>query len=492
MKPFLHIMVWLALATSIFAEHPADQVIAAARDIMTFPPHKRPYIRYLDLSTIPKEKRPELARVLNAQVNMLSREPDRTPLRVVDPDYSLLSLNYLDYAWSKEVFDATKEEDPYFHVASFDPNTKARKFLLAPWLSSRPGDQAHLAALVQYSQAESPILNGLWFLNQTGAVANRAKAHYYDFLSGKVGGLKTIDDFRKIVAFDKKLADIAGGILRSAVADSGVSEQPRAIGRAPSVTGAFIYTLDSARSLGVANPLQNLGRDIDFHFDATEVYATLSNGLWAMFLANSKGEAQASAPDFVGKDSRSLSNDGRIMVPVSCIRCHSGPGGLRDVEDWVRNLLQSPLSANVIGKKNLEEEVRTFRREYTRSLETYMRRDKAVYEEAIQYVTRRYDSHTGDFDRKDPGWDGKIFAQKYDYWWSLFENGKVDIQWAARDMGTTPEKVKNALLQQSRGGAGDPILSVWLLEGPRLRTIPIRQYLEAYPRLWEIMIRFPS
>ena len=480
-------MRWLAWTYTLFAlaaaplaaqtpRHPSEQILAAARDLAHQPAHVRPYLRYLDLRTIPAVQRPDAWRAITGHVNQLSREPDIDPSRVVvlpGTQVSMIRLNMLDYGWSVELWESLAKVDPFFHVQAFEPTTKKRDILLAPWLSPSEECKKSLAYLVQETQSQVPIVDGPWFANQTLAQKNR-RPGYYDFVSGKLGGIKTEKDFQKIIGYHRELARDFGGPLRAAVARSGVSTEPRAIARLPTIGGGYWYTLDFDTANGVKNPLENVGDDIENHFDASEEGAHLANGFFLWFLADSKGNAQDSAPDFVGKDSTSPSNDGRIHVVISCIRCH-GKGGLRSINDWVRNLIAAPLSANLIVKDKKYPSVRHFQRQYTRRLEQYLDRDKAVYESAVKLAT---------------GWDSGTFAEKISWLWAFTEYADVDLARAAVDVGTTPQRLKAALKKATDSGAGDQVLSVYILEGERAQTLPIRSWWESLPRAHEIMFRY--
>lgn len=448
-----------------------EQIWFASTDAVKLGKEQAYYTRYLDLGNVPAADRPEIVQVLSGHINQLSREPDLTPPRVLGGTYgSLLAVNIQDYGWSFQLWEALANQDPYYHVQAFDHTTKQRQILLAPWLTPTEQSKRDLTTLVAYTRSQVPVVNALWFLNQTGAAVDRAP-NYYDFLSGKLGGIKKEKDFQAIIGHDRRLVGLFGGAIRAAVADSGVGEQPRGIGRVPTVGGGYWYTMDFKKALGRQNPLKNASADIEEVYDATEQYGHLPNGLWAMGLFNDKEDVQDSAPDFVGKDSVSTSNDGRIHICVSCVRCH-GAGGLRGIDDWIRGLINDPLTANVLAPKG-HQNVREFRRAYARNLEQYLARDKAIYEAAVKIATG--------------GMDGKVFAEKLDRWWSWFENGRVDLQRGARDMGVDPAKLHRALAIAVRGGTGDEVLSTWVRKDPK--TVPIRQWLEALPNAHEIYRR---
>lgn len=457
---------------------PVAIIQAALLDASTLPPEVAEYTRYLDLGNIPFAEREDWHKVLSGHVNQLSRFPLITPVRVVPNTFgSLVALRIGFYKWDKYLYGALVNEEPFYHIQLFDPETKKKTVVFAPWLTPDDNARKALETLVTLTQSNVPVIRADWFLNQTGAVNDRAP-NYYDFVSGKLGGLKNTDDFKKLIGFDRKLADDAGGELRAAVSESGVSEEPRAIGRLPTVNGGFWFTWDFKKAQGQKNPLRNLGKAIDLQFDATEQYGHLPNSSFAVFLADDKGVAQGAAPGFVGKDRTSKSNDGQIHSIVSCIRCH-GAGGLRGIDDWIRNMIAAPFSANVYsphkGRKQSEQEEITFRLEYTRDLDKALNLDKARYEGFVVEATG--------------GWDSKIFAQKFGEAWEYTENARVDIVRASRDIGYPVAVIDKALRLHTASGAGDAVISVWVQEKARIRTVRYRQWLESVPVLHEMIRR---
>lgn len=486
---------------------PADAVLQAWADVQTLPPEVQEYTRYLTCFNEPEKDRPVTARVLNGHVNGLSRASD-LPQALVVPDTcgSLLRVNLLDYEIDVKVWEQLADADPYFHVrvikevvektytprrtwqvngqwytthqgyqvpryrwdsrngqwldqyGDYEETTKkARKKVgaLAPDLSDTPATKAALAGLVAATQSKTPLLRADWFFNQTAAQVDR-KPGYYDFL-----GIKDRETFQALGGFDAKRKRRKVE-LREAVADSSVTLQPRAISRWDADEGgAYWFTDDFRKAVDKKNPLRVLGREIDDQADAHEEYISLPNFLWATGLFSGKGERQDSAPDFIASDGRSGSNDRRVHVNVGCLRCHQN-GGLQDIDGWVRNLFQPPLAVQSPDYKAL----RVLQQQYLRRLEPYLERDRARYAEAVLECT---------------GWTAKEYAAKYASYWERYEDAKVDAAWVARDLGVTEDCFLRALDAAVKANQADPVLSVFLLRGPRRRTLLVRQYEEVYP-----------
>lgn len=471
MRKIAAVILLATLAAPIWALTPAQAVAAAEADVRLAPPHLRQYLRYLDLGEIPAKDRTTAYRVLCGHVQHLSRASDITrPVALAGG--ALLRLNIEDYGWSVALWESLADADPYYHTrlvqetvelwpggrydgVHYMPGAfryRARKTVraLAPWL----GNPLVVKSLVDMTQSSVPIVRGAWFFNQTAAQADR-KPGYYDFL-----GVKDKKTFEALGGFDRKAFEKFRTELRASVADSGVTLQPRAIARFGVADGAYWFSLDFKAAVAGKNPLRVLGRDIEKEVDAIEAYITLPNGMWATGLFNGKGVRQDTAPDFIASDGVSRSTDKRVHVNVSCLRCHTN-GGLKDIDDWTRNLIQPPLTLQSVDYK----ELRRLRQQYAKHLEPFLDRDRLGFEASVKEAT---------------GWTSKEYAKAYADFWSAFEDAKVDLAWAARDLGVSEKEFRAALDAQAKAGIADPVLSVFLLAGPRRRTIGIRTWLEVY------------
>jgi hypothetical protein len=473
----LSTFVLLAIGQGQGSLSPSDAIAAAHADLAKIAGDKT-RLRYLSLYATPAKERERFIRVLNAHCNALSREPDLTPVAIVPGTQgSLVRIDLRDYRWDKATWE--KLLDPYFTAmvettvetpweggtwrddgryypqGAFRYKKTVRSQALAPWLSDTAAAQKRLAEVVQWTGSKAPVVHAAWWFNQTAAAADRSP-NYYDFL-----GVKDEATFQKAIGADVKRAEDLGAELREAVADSGVTLHPRAIVRLGTVTGSLWKTLDIGQVKGNKNPLRVLGREIDKEYDASEQFGHLPNGLWATGLFDRQGKVQASAPDNIASDGMSKSNDRRVHVNVSCIRCHAN-GGLQDLDGWVRNLLTPPLQL----RSPDFDRVRELRRQYARKLEPFIEKDRAVFANAVREITG--------------GWEPKEFAAAYAAEWERYEDAKIGLAEAAADLGVSVERWWKALDASVRSGSGDTVLSSMLLQNPRLNRVPVRVWEDSY------------
>ncbi len=455
---------------------PADAIEQAHADLLRMNTG-RDRVRYLSLYKFPLKERDLPALVLSGHCNHLSSEPIITrPAAVPGSAGALLRVNLDDYGWSASVWE--KLTDPYFTATietetvtpweggywkgdgrSYNPGAftyykKVKTLALAPWLTETEDAKRRLAEVVAMTGSKIPVVSGDWFFNQTAAAADRTP-NYYDFL-----GVKDEKTFQARIGADVKLAEKFGAEIREAVADSGVTLQPRAIARHGTIAGGYWRSFDVAIAKDNKNPLRVLGRDFEKEYDASEQFGTLPNGFWATGLFNKQGVIQATAPDNIASDSMSRSNDRRVHVNVSCIRCHAN-GGLQDIDGWVRNLISPPLEL----RSPDYEKARELRRQYAEELEPFLGKDRAIYERAVKKAT---------------GLDSKKYAFVYGEFWERYEDGKIGIDEAARDLGVATEVWRKALDASVRAGKGDTALSAMLLPAPRKNRVSIRVWEESY------------
>lgn len=520
-------MLRFALSTALLTTGQLELADVALADVRKVPAELQGRVRYLTLDEFTPAQRASAKKVLDGHVNGLSRETDLTPLAVVNGSAgAVLRLALDDYGWDRKVYEQLKDQDPYDHVTIETVSEPAvatgfvwrnvngkpdqrylrengrlvgklelKSGLFFPWirqqwgrggkppvpvdagLQRRTGKQRVLAdrlgkgvaELARLTRSEVPILKAAWFFNQTAAGEGRTP-NYYDFL-----GIANEKAFQDLVGFDaqKKRRKVE---IREVVAVSGVSPADvRAIVRETAEDGGYWKTYDFRRALDRVNGLRVLGRDIDTEFAnagandaATEQQGPLPNGLWAWFLGNNAGVRQDTAPDFAASDHQSKSNDHRVHINVSCLRCHR-PGGMNDIDTYIRNLIQPPLALQSPDYKVL----RQLRQQYLRRLVPFVERDRAAYAAAVLECT---------------GWPVETYQAAYAAFWERYEDAKVDLAWAARDLGVKPQAFKAALSASLLAtGSLDNVLAVFLLDGQRKRTIGIRQWEEAFPLARQLM-----
>ena len=259
---------------------PASAAALAAADVAKLPTADRKHVRYLSLyHQGDKKALAEWSAVLAFWVNSLSREAELTAPTQVQP--GLWRIDLRDYQMPRAVWE--KLEPAYFTArikvkkrvfvsaaAGWKSVTK-EETAAAPWSGA-----ADSARLIRLTQSRAPIVRADWFLAWTSQQADRGNAGYYDFLA--VSNLK---QFQAMVGLDVKLAERMQKETRAIVARSGVTINNRQFVRYATLTGAYWASLDVERQTGRRNALRNLNGD--YTADATEVFANLPNGLWALF-----------------------------------------------------------------------------------------------------------------------------------------------------------------------------------------------------------------
>lgn len=452
-----------------------EGVVLSAQDLGTLPGELRPYIRYM---LLPEEE--DAPKILNGHCNQLSRNPEIIQTAVIGG--KVLRINLKDYSWGIPLWETLANVDPYFHVDVLVGGKKVRA--VSPILAEGVVEQtikgekfhhsvkANLEFLVSNTQSKVPLVRGDWFVNQTAIQAGRNPG-YFDFL-----GIKDQNDVFKLTGFDPKTAKDIGKILRESVSISGVTQQPRAYRIDRTQTGNLLRSFDFIKGTDKKNPLRILGEDIEGEADAEEWFFSLPNGLWGTFLQNGQKKRQDSAPDTIATNRLSKSNDHRIHINVTCIACHTN-GGIQPLEGFVRQLAHPP--PNAVGSPDYDKFI-LLRREYLRSMEGEFARARLQYEQYIEEATRS----TTVVDGKPvivPGWDSKTYAAKYYAFWQHYEEAKVDLAWAAKDLGVKAETFKAIIEKRIAQGYVDPNyggVDLVLAGIVRGSSVGIRQWEEVY------------
>lgn len=458
----------------------ADAMAAAHADLAKLPAAARYDYRYLSLHNLTAKERADFAPVLAGHCNQLSRTSIIERPRSIAGGL-LLRVNLRDYRWDAATWE--RLTDPYFSVVLVKEQeygyydhrgawvrtriAREKQPALAPWLAEAPCTKEQVAEVAAWTGSRAPVVRADWFMNQTAAQAERDGSGYYDFL-----GVKDEATFQAIGGFDRKTAEAFRFELREAVSVSGVSLQPRAITRHDSLGGGYWRSLDFKLAKDDKNPLRVLGRDVEKAYDASEQFIHLPNGFWATGLFDRAGKRQDFAPPDIASDSASKSNDRRVHVNVSCLRCHAD-GGLQDIDGWARNILAGP----PLDLRSYDyEKAVELKQQYARRLEPFLARDRLVFETAVLEAT---------------GLTAKVYSSRYAAAWERYEDAKVTAEMAARDVGLDVETFRTRLLTYAKvTGNLDPVLSVFALKGPRERAIGIRQFEESYPILQSVIRGF--
>lgn len=485
--------MWKAAALLLLGQTTAAESLRVAHaDLSRLPPAVRPSVRYISLHWLTEKDRAGIVPVVAGHCQHLSRSSDIVRPAVVGGGM-LLRVNLDDYGWTPELWD--KLQDPYFlefqKVAYVEKEvyeyetvypgrpasdgkyypgygrlkwTKTVKVpvkdvvALAPWLIENEEDKGRAAEVLEWTAARTPIVRADWWFNATAIQADR-DAGYYDWL-----GVKDEKDFQRLIGFDRKLFEGFRLEVREAVALSGVTLQPRGITRHDAAGGGYWRSLDFKRAEGKTNPLDVFGRDLEKTYDASEQFGVLPNGFWATGLFDRAGKRQDSAPPEIASDGASRSHDRRVHVNASCIRCHA-TGGLQEIDGWARNLLNPPLE---LRSKDYKE-ARELRQMYLRRLEPFLARDRAAYAAAVLEAT---------------GLKTEEYAKRYGAFWESYEDRRVTLEVASRDLAIEPAELRKKLLAWIKAGKElSPAASVFVHEGARARALGIRQYEQVIPEL---------
>lgn len=424
---------------------PSECVSAIRADVATVPPTVAPYIRYLTFGEFDKAIRTEKVQVLSGHVNHLSTQQGiETGYVLPNCDNAVLRINVLDYGWTPELWERLVDVEPYFTVKveedwpggvwpgdgkNYPGPGKAGNFrwkrpTLSHVLSEGPTGKDDLIAIVAATQSRLPMVRGDWFLNQS-AIQHLRRVGYYDWL-----GIKTVVDVDRLVGFDAKLAKASGRIDREAVSESGVALQARAIDRRQGFRPKW-SSHDFELALDRKDPTRVIGQDIENEQDATEIFFGLLNELWGTAIFNGKAVRLDFAAPEIASDKRSKSNDTRVHVGASCLRCHA-VGGLQPIDEWWHG---NPL------KFTDEAKAREFREQYLSDLKHFIERDRSVYEHAVEQATRTVKFGADGKPILVKGWTSKEWSGKFAAEWERYEDASVDLEWAARDLHVPPAKL---------------------------------------------------
>lgn len=474
----------LFFASAVFAQPSSAAWALAWKDCKQLPATQQAETRYGWLSENDGKSRRRTYAANAGLINCLSKSRRIVPPAIIMADGSLAKWQDIKEAdWSKAVlirytlsnYDQTPQQwdklsdpnlEPVFHVFTLIPysdgSTKKVR-AIAPWmlqpLSGEDNKEA-VIGLIKATGSQVPIVEARNFVWQTAIDFDRP-AGYYGWL-----GIKDKASFDKLVRLDKNVQP-----FREAVAVSGVATESRAIERQDRLGYWITFDQVNQRAQGNRNPLVQMDR-AKFQFDASEIFAKLDNGLWATGLFSSKGELQQSAPDGVGYNHKSITNDGKIHVNLSCLACHDsgkGNGGLKPFTPYFRTLYAEP-GPLALGAAKL---LAPFDEQYLSSLEKWADIDKRLYiasmleangMEPSEYATALYQTFAS--------WDEPL-----------------DINAAAYEHGVTTEALVE-LLQAAivKFGTLDNVSANWLLPPSRRMKIPRNQFAESF-NLTQLAIR---
>lgn len=469
------VLLQLMLVSALFAA-PPDAVQAALEDARRLG-QGAAHVRYLDLSAVPEKDRDTWSRVLDFQVNSLSREATLEPLGRVSPE--VLRIQPILYgAIFAKAYERLAEVEPYYHLVT-EQEQEYGYYLDAArtrWVKTRvekrkvrallpiPSDKA-MSELATLTQSQAPIARADWFLRLTAIQQVGAGHSYYEFL-----GLKNRADYEELIGLDRKKAEDRYRELRAIVQLSGVvTKDQRQILYLGTLAGGHWRTLDSVKTQGNKNALKNL--DADYKHDAEEGYGFLPNNLFALYISDAQGKLANAAPgDVANNHSKPLRNDTQVHIPFGCVTCHRE--GLRPIDDWARDFYTPP-----VGLASTDfEKYQRLKRLYLRPFEAQLKRDIDQYAAAVKHLT---------------GWTPAELAEAYDSCVRWYHLELVDVAQASRELGCTPEWVKAVIELRLKDPYAGPFQSVLpaLIKGRKLLR---DHWEEEYAEMYSLLQKYPE
>jgi hypothetical protein len=515
MRKFL---VILGLAFCLFANSATAQPVAvesdatiytpdtsvryAVGDLNTLPTEHQPYIRYLSLYNIPKGQRRDVAQVVSFTINSLSKRKSMyIPVFVGASNETLIRLNLKDYDIDPKEWDRLGREgsgakpypEPYFHAfvqtvdnavtertvkktrqvpytyidqygrriqgtrtETYDaiekvPGVSSKKLELSPrvpWL-----DQTSIEFLMRGTHSEFPIFRADWFI-----VYSTVEPAYHRLL-----GLGDNEkDFERVVFADESLAEKARGQHKAVVVKSSVTRNNRTMTRSPTFTGGYFWkTKDSLRSVDERNYVQNL---LDEQFDASEIIATLPNGLQAYLVTDAKGKRLDKADNEIATDY--MAADKIVRNGRSCIYCHAP--GINPIQDEIRTLnkkLQNQEQVMLLVAS--EKDAYRIQDLFSSNLDRQITRDQQIYADAIGEATGSTPADIA----------GKYFRQ-----WEGYEEYLLTKEVIARDCGLSLTE-----LERYARTSNDPLL-LGLINNP-IRPVRRDQFERSFQDFMVLMAR---
>jgi hypothetical protein len=512
-------LILLLFLPAAAAASPPAAVALAFRDSLSIPIGIRETTRWFWVPTwlAPADKK-RLWQSLSSQCNRLSREALIVPPpliladgtvrlwpAVAEQDWAqlvLVRVNLVDYRWDPKVWDKLGFRNILFNTVltetvieetlttyATDGRTLYRRWpgdewildsawkgaktrkstrkivALAPAIAETEEQRRNLVGLLTALTSAkgfipaAPIVDGNYFLWETSQQFNRDLGYYglievrdqktYEFSIGYDPKARIDPAF-----FDTLLSAVTGNRAE------GISVKNRRIARYEKFGGGYWATFDNDIALNERNPLRFL--DGGFQFKATETFAHLANGFWAYGLFDNNGVRQDSAPDFVGFNRHTRSNDGKINIGLNCQFCHLN-GGLNDIQDWFRPTLRNQRFLQTVDANQLKQ-----LQKYGRPLEPYLERDRFKYETSVKIAN---------------GLDSKADVR---IWADLFYayDANVTMERAARDSGLAPADF-TARLQKHLAATkyADTVLEVWTRPAADQQPVHLDDYTDSFNSL---------
>lgn len=354
----------------------------------------------------------ELMRMSFSQIlNSLSwnnRGDGIVPPKPIDDKRLIYRIDFSDYTWTKEKWDAL---------------TKNYR-----WGSVPQKSQSTVAEIQKTTQAPVPAVRADWFM----FVATRPP-FYHDLLSlpttlaglEKLLNIDTAKARREATKADRKAA--RAGI--HGYPTSGVAIGNRVLERVPTIYGAYWRSYDFKKGVGRKDifqfPLGPEGTDA-FQPDGGEVIFNLPNGLQAYLLVDAAGKRIDVAPTDVVFDPARPTG---IVNGISCMTCHNQ--GMRVAKDEILAAVLEPKSGFNRATINSVDNLYASQDE----LDEYFKKDSDKFRAAREKAEGRRGLRRGADDKEAARLSGLI---------ERFERN-VSLSSAAAEFGLTTEEFKSKL-----------------------------------------------
>lgn len=474
-----HVMLALLVAVAPAKEvsSPARAVTLAHADCAKLHADDQPYVRYLWVSSDEKV-REEFLVALGFHLNLLSTQGKLKLPTLISPD--VVRIDVREYGWDARlnVWEKFAGLDFFFHqklkvlkdvefptVWPGGPDATGKEYKRGKYQQERKAGRTQdvaalwlpakeIDALRYMTYSEAPVLCAEWFFVQTArqiSIRNKDEGvGYYEWL-----GLKDRKAYFDLIGLDEKKAGELSREWRAVVDRSGISQQNRMVVALGAVSGRAWVTLDTFTQAGRGNFKRNLRKGEAAH-DVEEHYGVLGNGLFVTFLSDKNGVRASVAPPDIGPDDSSLrvGRDSRVHANLSCIRCHGvNKDFLQPVNDWARRTFRQGGVLRLTDKdKKVTLELES---QYLRDMDKLLARDRTEYMDAVREVTTSL---------KNPkGMTAPQITKAYGNAWNSYVESPVTVMDAAREVGTTKEKLLAAIATHAKNrGGGDLILSSFL------------------------------
>lgn len=389
---------------------PAYTMERVAEHLASLPEELRKYVRYLDMSQVPRAKLPYVVSGALFTVPSMSTAPTVERLRAVPTsDQRLFWLDLRWYCWTAEAWEKVSLEDPYFREPIIPSNSPALRFvrttigngvLRADWLLYYGGDtsqflkagevKADNAFYYTLTYAEREVRQKVKVTKQVPKQVvkydNYGRGYYTTETTTEeqeeervVRGVPPqnaaeFEQFWKVdlILARQRQAD-RGGIVEHGT--SVVSYNNRVLSRVQGPFGGYWRTYDVFRTSGDQDFLEQLPTPPQ-HFDAGEHIAIDQKGAQHYFLSNGKGERVEFGDPRVVHDRVSGERD-IVITWKSCVACHTQ--GIIEMKNELPQVLEE--GVDLKAQEHRRQEIKAF---YLSNINRLARRDQDDYTEFVR------------------------------------------------------------------------------------------------------------